>query len=256
MSTHFLWSSNWKWFRTTTTTTTASVAEVEEEENDKVKTDKICRKSCEQAKGQSAAHCQGKKDYVKHMYCMGGWIFTPTLLRQSHVYTSPGKLIRLSIGWSGPSLTWSRDELSHRFQFSDTNSMAIVPTLKLRNMTFEVIFMWNLLMLPGGPKRWGFFTTIVCPVCVCVWCVRMCVRLFVCCDCLQNSCHLKRSRDKDHQKATEYQKKTPLKISNLLMDDNLRFKWFARALSGQKGTKRHPFKIKLIPSESDDDVHC
>lgn len=90
-------------------------------------------------------------------------------------------------------------------------------------------------MLPG-PNDDGFFTTLSCVSCLSVFvyvCLCSCV-----CDCLYpaNVCKT-HARDKGQRNWKQDRKKPrrspsknhPRKFSNLLMDDNLRFKWSARA---------------------------
>jgi len=104
--------------------------------------------------GQSARTLPAKKDYVEHMYSMAEWTSSPS-------FSSTAKLMRLT--------------RAHRFQFADTNSPVcplpfspFLPIVLLAkgigpksvnhptqpNMTFEVIFMGKLLMLPEIRRRY------------------------------------------------------------------------------------------------------
>lgn len=143
---------------------------------------------------------------LRQAYVLYGWVIPP-----ENLYVCPV-----------PSLTWrtrTRTDFNFPIRIRWQLSWPIPPTptpslLLLHNMTFEVIFMWNLLMLSLRPAQtcWSFFfTTSVCRqrmcMCVCVsGCVCVCA-LFVSCDCLQNSCHLKRQQRQRPPTATEWQTK-------------------------------------------------
>lgn len=141
------------------------------------------------SKGQSAAHCQAKR--ITSSICIVYWA------GRSNQPPYPWLPIQLSLP-SGktytfcPSLTWSRRD----FNFPIRIRWQLSSLPKHRNMTFEVIFMWNLLMLPGpndDDDDDGVFTTLSCVSCADRVCV--CVRLFVSCDCLQNSCQRQRTTE-------------------------------------------------------------
>lgn len=126
-------------------------------------------------------------------------------------------------------------------------------------------------MLPGPDDDDGFFTTLSCVSCLSV-CVCACVCLCPCvCDCLYpaNVCKT-HGRDKGQRNWKQDRKKPrrspsrnhPRKFSNLLMDDNLRFKWSARAgiggwpIKNKTNSIRAPAREATIASQCPGPIVC
>lgn len=163
MSTHFLWSSNWKWFSSDNDSRGSSC---------RVKTDEICRKSCEQAQDKVLGHCRPKR--ITSSICI-------LWLSELHL-----RLFRL---WPNLCVWLGRRDFNFPIRIRlymlaafSTSASSFLPIVLLAkgigpksvnhpnqpNMTFEVIFMGKLLMLPEIRRRYFLrLLPMSCPYPVC-----------------------------------------------------------------------------------------